>query len=336
MKFDLLIDPPWWHKLADRLLVFVLGLILLFSVFPWMQSILGEGRVIALDPQERRQQLAAPVEGRLQEWFVTEGQFVRKGEPIVRLADNDPQILQRMARENDALEKRVESMELARKTAAINVKRQRELFEQGLSARKDYEKARMELAQLESEEAQALAELSRMGVRLSRQEQQMIVAPVDGVVVSVLKTSSAGVEYVRAGDPLAVIVPETSSRVVEIWVSGNDMPWVRVGDRVAVQFDGWPAVFFSGVPGVSVGTFFGKVHLIDALDDGEGRFRVLVKPNEENDWPQSLYLKQGVRARGWVLLGDVPLFYELWRKFNGFPPARLPSYQLNSQDSKAK
>jgi membrane fusion protein, adhesin transport system len=190
----------------------------------------------------------------------------------------------------------------------------------------------MELAQLESEEAQALAELSRMGVRLSRQEQQMITAPVDGVVVSVLKTSAAGVEYVRAGDPLAVIVPETSSRVVEIWISGNDMPWVRLGDKVAVQFDGWPAVFFSGVPGVSVGTFFGKVHLIDALDDGNGRFRVLVKPEKRDNWPESLYLKQGVRARGWVLLGDVPFIYELWRKFNGFPPERLPNYQLKNKE----
>jgi hypothetical protein len=37
-------------------------------------------------------------------------------------------------------------------------------------------------------------------------------------------------------------------------------------------------------------------------------------------WPDSRWLRQGVRANGWVLLQRVPLWYEVWRQLNGFPP----------------
>jgi hypothetical protein len=90
---------------------------------------------------------------------------------------------------------------------------------------------------------------------------------------------------------------------------------------VRIQFEGWPAVQFSGWPSVAVGTFEGKVALVDAADDGEGRFRILVLPSPDARWPETRYLRQGVRAVGWVLLEEVSLGYELWRTFNGFPPA---------------
>ena len=79
-----------------------------------------------------------------------------------------------------------------------------------------------------------------------------------------------------------------------------------------MQFAGWPSV--------AVGTFGGRVAAIDATDDGTGSFRVLVKPGREDDWPADRYLRQGVRANGWVMLNQVPLGYEIWRQLNGFPP----------------
>ena len=114
------------------------------------------------------------------------------------------------------------------------------------------------------------------------------------------------------------------------------MPWVQKNKRVALQFEGWPAIVFSGIPGVSVGTFFGQVHLVDALDDGHGRFRVLVVPEKGNEWPSPDYLKQGVRSYAWIMLNEVPLIYELWRRFNGFPPTNLPVYQEAEMNKKTK
>ena len=55
--------------------------------------------------------------------------------------------------------------------------------------------------------------------------------------------------------------------------------------------------------------------------DGKGRFRILVKPTDEEPWPAERFLRQGVRANGWVMLDRVTLGYEIWRQLNGFPPA---------------
>jgi hypothetical protein len=93
-----------------------------------------------------------------------------------------------------------------------------------------------------------------------------------------------------------------------------------------VQFVGWPAIQFAGWPSVAVGTFGGEVMLVDATDNGQGKFRILVRPDpKEDSWPGRTYLRQGVRANGWVLLRTVPLWFELWRQFNGFPPTTASS-----------
>ena len=124
-----------------------------------------------------------------------------------------------------------------------------------------------------------------------------------------------------AGQPLAMLVPETDQNVVELWVNGNDMPLLYAGDPVRLQFEGWPAIQFVGWPSAAVGTFGGHIILVDATDDGMGMFRILVAPDAKVEaWPPKQYLRQGVRANGWVLLKQVPLWFELWRQFNGFPP----------------
>lgn len=329
-------DLITWHQYSRKIFIGSVILFLFVLFMPWIQSVPGEGRIVALDAQERRQVLSAPIDGRIHKWFVKEGDVVKKGDPILEMMDNDPLILDRMQKERDALQKKFEATEAARRTAVLNVTRQKNLFDQGLSSRRQYEVAKMDLAKLESDEAAALADMSRIDVRLSRQQQQIINAPADGTVVRILKNSVAGVDFIHAGEDLAIIVPNTESRVVEMWISGNDMPWVQAGKRVALQFEGWPAILFSGVPGASVGTFFGKVHLVDVLDDGQGRFRVLVTPDEGNDWPSSAYLKQGVRTYAWILLNEVPLIFEIWRRFNGFPPSNLPVYQDAEASKKAK
>lgn len=133
-----------------------------------------------------------------------------------------------------------------------------------------------------------------------------------------------GADNVKVGDQLFVIVPETDNLGVEMKVSGNDMPLIKEGDKVRLQFEGWPAVQFVGWPSVAVGTFGGKVSRVFPTDDGKGNFRVLISPDDnsaiDDGWPNDRYLRQGVRANGWVLLNEVPLGYEIWRQLNGFPP----------------
>lgn len=181
------------------------------------------------------------------------------------------------------------------------------------------EDAEAQLAAAKSEVASARAELARIEVRLSRQSAQSVEAPRDGVVLRLV--ANQGGEQVKPGDALAILVPDADERAVELWIDGNDMPLVHVGRKVRLQFEGWPAVQFSGWPSAAVGTFGGEVVLVDATDDGSGKFRVLVLPEEGEAWPSAAYLRQGVRANGWVLMETVSLGWELWRQFNGFPPA---------------
>ncbi|MFO0599907.1 MAG: HlyD family efflux transporter periplasmic adaptor subunit [Myxococcaceae bacterium] len=174
-----------------------------------------------------------------------------------------------------------------------------------------------------AEEASTAAELARLDVRLARQSTMEVKAPLAGTVLRLL--SGQGNAFVKAGEPLLVLVPDTAERAVELWVAGNDLPLLEVSRPVRLQFEGWPAVQFTGWPSVAVGTFGGEVALIDAADDGTGKFRVLVRPNSEEAWPSGAYLRQGVRVKGWVLLDNVRLGYELWRRFNGFPPTVKPA-----------
>ncbi|QDT07379.1 hypothetical protein K227x_58060 [Rubripirellula lacrimiformis] len=151
-----------------------------------------------------------------------------------------------------------------------------------------------------------------------------------------------GSDTIKEGDQLFVIVPDTEVLAVEMKVSGNDMPLIREGAQVRLQFEGWPAVQFVGWPSVAVGTFGGKVNRVFPTDDGRGNFRVLVTPenhfDRENGWPDDRYLRQGVRANGWVLLNRVPLGQEIWRQLNGFPPvvSRQEPYQPKEKSTKVK
>ena len=117
------------------------------------------------------------------------------------------------------------------------------------------------------------------------------------------------------------LIPDTNSRAVELWVDGNDLPLIREGRAVRLQVEGWPAVQLFGWPSVAVGTFGGRVSLVDPTDDERGRFRILVVPDAEIEpWPDSMILRQGTRVNGFVLLDQVSIGYELWRQLNGFPP----------------
>lgn len=300
------------------------GIALMF--LPWQQSVAGTGSVIAYSPDERRQLISAPIDGRVERWHVAEGVKVSKGDVIVDLVDNDPGIVERLRAEREATQRRLDAAREALETAGRNVDRQEKLLRQGLSSSLGLEQARLNYNRYLGEEASAVAELARMEVKLSRQLSQSVTAPTSGTILKA--TTGQGGQLVKQGELLAVLVPDSDSRAVELWVHGNDMPLLSTGRHVRLQFEGWPAIQFSGWPSVAVGTFGGHIGFIDAADDGHGRFRVVVFPDVAGEWPDSQYLRQGVRVKGWAVLEQVFLGFELWRRFNGFPPA-LPGPAQN-------
>jgi adhesin transport system membrane fusion protein len=170
--------------------------------------------------------------------------------------------------------------------------------------------------------------------RIERFKARNVVAPTDGVVFRVQANVGQGGQFVKEGDELCTIVPDTSDRVVELFLEGLDAPLVlafadQTGTmpHVRLQFEGWPAVQFSGWPELAIGTFGGKIRQIDAASAGAGRFRALVEPEErlaKDAWPSPEFLRQGNQAVGWVFLNRVPLGYEIWRRLNGFPPVLAP------------
>jgi adhesin transport system membrane fusion protein len=193
--------------------------------------------------------------------------------------------------------------------------------------------AKASLAIADAEAAAAAAELVRLDVRVSRQQTQAVTVPREAVVFRVLVQEG---QLVKQGEPLLELVPRTDARAVEIWVDGNDAPLVTPGRHVRVQFEGWPALQFVGWPQAARGTFGGTVTLVDAHDDGTGRFRVLVTPEHEGAWPAPTVLRQGVRAHGFVLLEQVTVGFELWRRLNAFPPTLTTPPSDDSSTAKAK
>lgn len=186
-------------------------------------------------------------------------------------------------------------------------------------SRGDISKAQSDVAKAEQNLNKAETDLLYVKTDVARQGSRVITAPFDGYLVSI--NANLGTGVLKAGDPLATIVPDTADRSVQIWLNGNDAPLVEPGRHVRLQFEGWPAVQFAGWPSVAVGTFGGEVISVDAVDDGKGKFRILVVPDPNDiQWPEDRFLRQGVRANGWVLLEQVPLWFEVWRRLNGFPP----------------
>lgn len=170
--------------------------------------------------------------------------------------------------------------------------------------------------------ANATAELQRIDNRMARQQNLTVTAPRAGIILQI--NIREGVDMVKSGDTLAILVPQTTQRAVEVWIDGRDAPLVRKGAPVRMQLEGWPALQFSGWPELAVGTFEGEVAFVDAADNGKGYFRILVLPTPGARWPDAVLLRQGVRAQAWFQLGQVSLGYELWRQFNGFPPMLTP------------
>ena len=391
------IRPPLAIRWIAVALAMLLPTLLLGSLLvPWQQSALGTGQVIAYAPQERQQVVEAPIEGRVVEWFVREGERVAEGAPLVEIRDNDPDLVRRLQEQEKSLQEELRAAneqiasygrkleatwasrelqiaELEAKiqetlqkrigvaseveAAYLNLNRVRTLTSEGLSSTRDLELATMqdgktratldaldrqvsaqrranekaaaeadgkiasveaELEVARSKAAEVRRKLLELEVKQARQAAQIVRAPREGLVL--MLHGAVGGGQVKSGDPVVTLVPDTLSRAVEITIDGNDMPLVRQGGPARIVFEGWPALQVVGLPGTNRGTFDAVVAFVDAAGDAKGRFRVVLVPAPGAIWPDAERLRQGVRAKGFLLLGSVSVGYELWRQINGFPP----------------
>jgi multidrug resistance efflux pump len=369
-----------------------LGLLTLVVIFlPWQQNIHGKGIVTALSPGNRPQTVETAIAGRIQQWKISEGQFVDTGDTIAILSEVkekyfDPEMLIRLkevikAKQQSllsknqkaiALQRQIESLENAmqnkidqskakrdgEKVRFNNTKNQYErnkkLFEAGnipLTKFQDIEykyqgseaefinaeievqrvqseylekinKAESELNSTLSEQFDTQADLAKLKNEFVNMEirgqQYFIRAPQAGFII---KASQAGIgQTIKEGDALCTILPQSNDVAVEMYVRAMDVPLLTVGRKVRVEFDGFPALQFSGWPSISVGTFGGTVTVIDYVNTHPGEFRILVSPDSaDTPWPKQLRMGSG--TLGWVMLDSVPVWFELWRQLNGFPPS---------------
>lgn len=227
---------------------------------------------------------------------------------------------------------------IAKKIAAENkwINAKNDLINSEIELNNIMQEYNEKLMKAESDKFASLSTLYEAQATLTKMQNQLtnysirtqfyyVTAPQEGYIT---RTFSQGVgEIIKEGEALCSIVPKNQEKTVELYVAPVDLPLMRVGQKVQLTFDGWPAFVFSGWPGVSVGTYHAEVVAIDRNISGNGKFRVLAKSNGEK-WPDAVQIGSGVS--GFALLRDVPLFYELWRKANGFPPEyyqALPDHQ---------
>jgi multidrug resistance efflux pump len=401
---------------------FLFGFAILLAIIlflPWTQTVIGDGYVTTLTPDQRPQTLQSPIPGRLEKWYVREGDRVKRGDTILQISEIkseyfDPLLVERTVYQIDAksnsvnaysqkiiaLSQQTSALALERglkldqaqnkikqanlkvisdsidleaaktnlKIAETQFKRDQTLFEEGIKSEVDVEGKRLKLqetqAKLISHETKLLQsrnevlnsqiEISRIGqeyaekiaktqsdrfeaesaqldveVQVSKLENDrsnysirsgmlFITAPQDGYINRAI-ISGLG-ESFKEGEPLVNIMPTNYDLAVETFVQPLDLPLLHVGEKVRIQFDGWPAIIFSGWPNASYGTYGASIVAVETFISPNGKYRVLLAPDKEEDynWPPGL--RAGAGAYTISLLEDVPVWYELWRNLNGFPP----------------
>lgn len=416
-------------KLILALLLLVIGMLFL----PWTQNIQSKGVITALRPDERPQTIQNTIPGKIEKWYVQEGDLVKKGDTILYLTEIkteyfDPQLIERTqeqvqakanginAYENKllALDNQIHSLndlqrlkiqtvdnkvkqskllvttdsagwkasEIELETARQRLKRQEDMYNQGLISLTDLETRRLKLQETKakaieqenkyglsvnkyintlieqdqvisefaekisdvkskrssagSELYDGLGEMSKMKNQLAnyelRQEFYYVMAPRDGYITQAIQ---AGIgENIKENTPIITIVPLKWKKAVEVYVDPIDLPLIKRGNQMMFLFDGWPSIVFSGWPQLSYGTFPGKVQAIDYNISKNGKYRILVEESDIKPWPDEVRIGSG--ARGVALLNSVPVWYELWRQLNGFPPDYYTGMQekINEKSSK--
>ena len=169
----LLSESPWTQKRMSRVLIWLAALFVLFMFLPWTQNIQTQGSVTTLLPNQRPQEIQTIIGGRIEKWHVTEGDYVRKGDTIVRISEVkesylDPKLLEQTETQIRAKENSVSSY--TSKIDAINRQIAQLEVNQDLKLKQARNKVEQELMKVNSETAEVDA--SKTAEKIARQQFQ--------------------------------------------------------------------------------------------------------------------------------------------------------------------
>lgn len=182
-------------------------------------------------------------------------------------------------------------------------------------------KTQSELHTARSNQYDAAAQVSKLESEFSnyaiRNDLYYILAPQTGYINKAIR---AGIgETIKEGERLVGIMPADFELAVETYVRPIDVPLLYPGEPVRVQFDGWPSIVFSGWENLSYGTYGARIVAVENFISDNGMYRVLLAPDpDDRPWPSGVRVGSG--ATTIALLDVVPIWYEIWRNLNGFPP----------------
>ena len=232
---------------------------------------------------------------------------------------------------------------LAKKTSAENklAQTQQEIAAQNIEQNAVIQEYTEKLSKTEGDRFQSMGQVAGSTGDIAKLENQVatykvrkglyyILATQDGQITQLTK---AGIgEIVKDAETIGIIVPKNIDYIAEIYVKPVDLPLIRENQKVMLTFDGFPAIVFSGWPNSSYGTFSGKIIAIENSISENGLFKAIVAEDKtQKRWPPNM--KIGTGASGIAILNDVPIWYEIWRNINGFPP---DYYQVNTQKNEKK
>jgi multidrug resistance efflux pump len=240
------------------------------------------------------------------------------------------QLEQRIQAVQNTLAKKISAETKFLNTRTDLMQVQQEFFEKLAKARGEKASAGSEIASTQAEIAKLDNQYANYAIRNGM---YYLLAPQDGQVTQAAKSGIN--EIVKEGEKIAEIIPTQVEHAVEMFVRPFDLPLLSKGQTVRFLFDGYPAIVFSGWPKASYGTFSGKIVAIESSTSDNGMFRILVSPDTTvKPWP--ITLKMGAGAYGIALLNTVPVWYELWRNVNGFPPNFYVGKKDKDDSKKAK
>lgn len=232
---------------------------------------------------------------------------------------------------------------LAKKTSAENklAQTQQEIAAQNIEQNAVIQEYTEKLSKTEGDRFQSMGQVAGSTGDIAKLENQVatykvrkglyyILATQDGQITQLTK---AGIgEIVKDAETIGIIVPKKIDYIAEIYVKPVDLPLIRENQKVMLTFDGFPAIVFSGWPNSSYGTFSGKIIALENSISENGLFKAIVAEDKtQKRWPPNM--KIGTGANGIAILNDVPIWYEIWRNINGFPP---DYYQVNTQKNEKK
>ena len=161
-------------------------------------------------------------------------------------------------------------------------------------------------------------EQERQLTDIARYETAAVLAQRDGTVMRILKNDKN--TYVKKGEDVLQFSPDVSTRTVLLKVSDFNMPLIKEGLSVRIRFYGWPVLNIPGWPMIRFGTFGGIIKKVDPISHEKGYYYAYVVEDPKEPWPSQKELRVGTGATVWVALSNVPIWYQLWRLMNAFPP----------------